>query len=92
MQSLDTPSYRSRVARRITTAIGYRPEGRQADNRHNICYYMPCRIRCNECDLDRWLEDCVTAHKQAKEHEARYTDHWITLHNLPDYDSDSSGE
>lgn len=45
---------------------------------------MTCRIRCNDCELDRWLEDCVTAHKQAKEHEARYTDHWVTLYDPPD--------
>lgn len=45
---------------------------------------MPCRIRCNECELDTWLEDCVTAHKRAKQHEARYADHWITLHDPPD--------
>jgi len=65
---------------------------RQADYLHNLCHDMPCRIRCNECDLDRWLEDCVTAHKQAKEHEAQHTDHWITLHDPPDYVSDPGGE
>jgi len=47
---------------------------------------MSCRIRCNECDLDRHLDDCITAHKQAKEHEARYTDHWVTLYDPPDRD------
>lgn len=44
---------------------------------------MPCRINCNECDLDRLFEDCVTAHKRAKEHEARYTDHWVELQDPP---------
>ncbi|MES3162026.1 MAG: hypothetical protein PPP55_10745 [Halorubrum sp.] len=47
---------------------------------------MSCRIRCNECDLDRWLDDCVTAHKRAKEHELRYTDHYVTLYDPPDDD------
>jgi hypothetical protein len=45
---------------------------------------MPCRIRCNECELDKLLEDCVTAHKRAKQHEARYADHWITLYDPPE--------
>lgn len=45
---------------------------------------MPCRIRCDGCALDRWLEDCVTAHKLAKEHETRYTDHWVSLYDPPD--------
>ena len=57
---------------------------RQTDIVHDVCYHMPCRIRCNECELDKLLEDCVTAHKQAKEHEARYADHWITLYDPPD--------
>lgn len=54
---------------------------------HVVCYHMPCKITCNECDLDRWVEDCVTAHKLAKEHEARYTDHWITLQDPPENDA-----
>ena len=45
---------------------------------------MPCRIRCNECDLDQLFEDCVTAHKRAKNHEGRYTSHWVTLYDPPD--------
>ncbi|OYR49553.1 hypothetical protein DJ74_08150 [Halorubrum sp. Ea8] len=45
---------------------------------------MSCRIRCNDCDLDRWFEDCVTAHKRAKNHEARYTSHWVTLYDPPE--------
>jgi hypothetical protein len=53
---------------------------------------MPCRIQCNECELDRWLEDCVTAHKQAKQHEARYADHWITLYDPPEEVSGSASE
>ncbi|WP_166377266.1 hypothetical protein [Halorubrum sp. BOL3-1] len=47
---------------------------------------MTRRIRCNECDLDRRLDDCITAHKQAKEHEANYTDHWVVLYDPPDGD------
>jgi len=50
---------------------------------------MACRIRCNECELDRWLDDCVTAHKQAKEHEAEYTHHWVTLYDPPDDSAES---
>lgn len=55
-----------------------------------MCHYMPCRISSNECELDRWIDDCVTAHKQAKQHEARYADHWITLYDPPGDDTASA--
>jgi hypothetical protein len=42
---------------------------------------MACHIRCDSCDLDRRLEDCVTAHEIAKEHEADYVDHFVSLRN-----------
>jgi hypothetical protein len=42
---------------------------------------MACRVRCDSCDLDRRLEDCVTAHRIAKEHEADYADHFVSLHD-----------
>lgn len=40
---------------------------------------MSCHIRCDSCDLDRRLEDCVTAHRLAKEHEGEYADHFVSL-------------
>ena len=40
---------------------------------------MVCHIRCDSCHLDRRLEDCVTAHRLAKEHEAEYADHFVSL-------------
>jgi hypothetical protein len=40
---------------------------------------MGCHIRCDSCDLDRRLEDCVTAHRLAKEHEADFGDHFVSL-------------
>lgn len=48
-----------------------------------LCYHMPCKIDCNECDLEKRFEDCVTAHKRAKEHEARRGDHFVTLYDPP---------
>lgn len=44
---------------------------------------MPCKIECNDCDLERRIDDCVTAHERAKEHEARYGDHYVTLYDRP---------
>mgnify|MGYP000046421928 CR=1 FL=1 len=42
---------------------------------------MPCKISCTECELDQRFADCVIAHKRAKEHENRYTSHYVTLYN-----------
>lgn len=42
---------------------------------------MPCRIECNECDLESHIDDCVTAHKRAKEHEAEHGDHFVILYD-----------
>ena len=42
---------------------------------------MACHIRCDSCELDRRLEDCVTAHRLAKEHEADHADHFVSLRN-----------
>jgi hypothetical protein len=46
-----------------------------------IIHLMACRVRCDSCDLDRRLEDCVSAHRIAKEHEAAYGDHFVSLQN-----------
>ena len=42
---------------------------------------MPCKITCDECDLDERFEDCVTAHERAKEHEASHGGHYVILYN-----------
>ncbi|MEF8876295.1 MAG: hypothetical protein V5A60_06230 [Haloarculaceae archaeon] len=42
---------------------------------------MACHIRCDSCDLDRRIEDCVTAHRLAKEHEADHAAHFVSLRN-----------
>lgn len=44
---------------------------------------MACRITCKQCELDRQLEDSITAHKQARDHEASYSDHWVILYESP---------
>lgn len=44
---------------------------------------MPCQISCNECDLEKRFEDCVTAHDRAKKHEAHHGDHYVTLYDPP---------
>lgn len=48
---------------------------------NTICHYMPCKIECNDCELEQRISDCVTAHKRAKEHEAEYSDHFVTLYD-----------
>ena len=40
---------------------------------------MACHIHCDSCDLDRRFEDCVTAHRVAKEHEADHAAHFVSL-------------
>ena len=50
---------------------------------------MTCKIVCNQCELDRRLEDCTNAHKRARDHEARYDDHWVTVLNPPEDSSDT---
>jgi hypothetical protein len=42
---------------------------------------MTCKIECNDCELERQINDCVTAHKRAKEHEAEHGDHFVMLYD-----------
>lgn len=46
---------------------------------HTTPASMACHIRCDSCDLDRRFEDCVTAHRVAKEHETDHADHFVSL-------------
>lgn len=40
---------------------------------------MTYHVRCDSCDLDRRLDDRIAAHQLAKEHEAAYRDHFVSL-------------
>ncbi len=42
---------------------------------------MPCKITCDECDLNERFDDCVVAHQRAKEHEASHGDHYVMLYD-----------
>ena len=43
----------------------------------------PSKMQWKEWDLEKRVGDCVTAHKRAKEHEARRGDHCVTLYDPP---------
>ena len=46
-----------------------------------VCAYMPCQIVCHECELEQQIEQCVSAYERAKQHEAKHTDHWVSVHD-----------
>lgn len=42
---------------------------------------MTCHVVCDSCELDRVFEDCVDAHRVARDHESEHGDHFVSLSN-----------
>jgi hypothetical protein len=40
---------------------------------------MPYHLQCDDCGLDRTVEDHVVAHELAKDHEAEHPKHYVSV-------------
>ena len=43
---------------------------------------MTYRLRCDSCEFDRKLSDWAAANRDARDHEAAFDDHWVSIHDL----------
>jgi len=43
---------------------------------------MTYQLRCDSCDLDQECTDWPDANKDARDHEAAYPDHWVSIHDV----------
>ncbi len=43
---------------------------------------MTYQLRCDSCDLDREVDDWAVANRDARDHEAEFSDHWVSIHDL----------
>ena len=41
---------------------------------------MTYRLVCDTCSLDREIDDRVTAHRIARDHEGEFPDHLVSFH------------
>jgi hypothetical protein len=55
------------------------------ESKYNTYYmvsmHMTCKIVCQQCELEQRVEQCVSAYERAKQHEAKHTDHWVSVHD-----------
>ncbi len=43
---------------------------------------MTYQLRCDSCDFDREVDDWAVANGHARDHEAAFRDHWVSIHDL----------
>lgn len=43
---------------------------------------MAYQLRCDSCDFDREVTDWADANRYASDHEAEFSDHWVSIYDL----------